>query len=125
MITFTTSGSFNNIEKFLNQMKRQDVMTFLDKYGYIGQLALASSTPVDSSLTATSWYYEVEKKDGKYSIVWRNSHVEDGVPIAILIQYGHATRNGGYVQGRDYINPAIQPLFDRIADDLWERVKRG
>lgn len=125
MITFETSGSFNNIERFLKSMKKQDVESLLSKYGEIGQRALSDATPIDSALTAASWSYEIEKKEGKYSIVWRNSHVEDGIPIAILIQYGHATRNGGYVQGRDYINPAIQPLFDTIANDIWEKVKNG
>lgn len=125
MIKVDVSGSFNNIERFLETMKRGDIFKMLDHYGQMGQEMLAQATPVDSSLTASSWTYEVPKKTGVYEIVWRNTNVESGIPVAILIQYGHATRNGGFVEGRDYINPAIQPLFDKIADDIWERVKRA
>ena len=125
MISFEVSGSFKNTEKFLKTMKSGEIFKELNKYGQIGVEALSRATPVDSSLTAQSWTYEVINKSGKYEIIWKNTNVESGIPVAILIQYGHATRNGGWIEGRDYINPAIQPLFDKIAEDVWERVKRA
>jgi hypothetical protein len=125
MITVKTSGSFDNIDKFINSMKKGDAFNFLNEYGRQGVEALANATPVDSSLTANSWDYEVIRKNGRYSIVWTNSNSESGIPVAILIQYGHATGGGGWVEGRDYINPAIQPLFDKMAQQVWERVKNG
>lgn len=125
MISFEVSGSFKNTEKFLQTMKSGEIFKELNKYGQIGVEALSRATPVDSSLTAQSWTYEVINKSGKYEIIWKNTNVESGIPVAILIQYGHATRNGGWIEGRDYINPAIQPLFDKIAEDVWERVKRA
>lgn len=125
MITIQTSGSFKNIEKFLATMKSEQIFEALDHYGYLGKEALSRTTPVDTSLTANSWEYEVIKKSGKYTITWSNTNVESGIPVAILIQYGHATRDGGWVEGRDYINPAIQPLFDTIANEVWEKVKNA
>ena len=86
--------------------------------------ALSSATPVRTGLTANSWYYEIEHQNGSVSITFNNSNVNKGVPIAIILQYGHGTRNGGWVQGRDYINPAIQPVFDRIAKEAWEEVTK-
>lgn len=106
-------------------MKREDAFNFLDAFGRQGVEALANSTPVDTGLTSNSWEYEIKKSNGKYSIIWSNTNTETGVPVAILIQYGHATKNGGWVEGRDFINPAIRPLFDKIADQVWERVKHG
>ena len=96
----------------------------LDKYGREGVAALASATPVDSGLTASSWYYEIENKNGSATITFYNSNIQSGVPIAIILQYGHGTRNGGWVQGRDYINPAIQPIFDKITDEAWREVTK-
>jgi hypothetical protein len=125
MITVSTSGSFDNIERFLKTMKSGDIFKTLDYYGRLGQDALSQATPIDSSLTAESWRYEVVEKSGLYQIIWRNTNVESGIPVAVLIQYGHATRNGGHVEGRDYINPAIQPLFDNMAEIIWERVRRA
>lgn len=122
MITFTSKGSFRNTENFLNRMSKGNIFASLGSYGQKGVDALANATPHDSGLTAESWTYEVRKKRGLYQILWKNTHVEDGRPIAILLQYGHATRTGGYVQGRDYINPAIQPIFDQIANDVWKVV---
>lgn len=122
MITFKHTGSFKNIEKFLHKASRTNILSILDKYGRQGVTALASATPTDSGLTADSWKYEVRNTKGSYSITWTNTNVVDGVPVAILLQYGHSTKNGGFVQGRDFINPAIQPIFDKIAEELWKEV---
>ena len=124
MVTVSVKGSFKNAEQFLARMKRREQFTALAKYGPMGVTALAAATPRDSSLTANSWTYVIVQKRGYYSIVWSNTHVEDGVPIAILIQYGHATGNGGYVQGRDFINPAIRPIFDQILAEMWRVVTK-
>ena len=125
MITLTASGSFDKVDKFINAMKREEAFAFLNAFGQQGVEALANSTPVDTGLTSNSWDYEIVKNKGRYSIVWTNSNTEPGIPVAILIQYGHATKDGGWVQGRDYINPSVRPLFDKIADQVWERVKNG
>lgn len=124
MIRVTTSGSFKNAEGFLKRMTAREQFVGLEKYGAMGVAALASATPKESSQTANSWRYEIKQKKGSYSITWFNSHIEDGQPIAILLQYGHGTGTGGYVQGRDYINPAIQPIFDKIAADMWRVVTK-
>lgn len=108
--------------KFLEKAKETVKIGDLDKYGREGIAALASATPVDSGLTANSWYYKIEQKKGSVSIGFYNKNIQNGVPIAIILQYGHATRNGGWVQGRDYINPAIQPIFDQIASHAWKEV---
>ena len=99
-------------------------MRVLDKYGQRGVDALRAATPVDSGETASSWTYELDVKFKRYTITWTNTHVVNGVPIAIILQYGHATNNGGFVSGRDYINPTIRPIMDKIADDLWKEVSR-
>ena len=99
-----------------------DFFRNLEKYAREGVTALASATPVDSGTTAASWGYEIQKRHGKVSIYWTNSNINNGVPIAVILQYGHGTNNGGYVQGRDYINPAIRPIFDKIADNAWKEV---
>ena len=126
MIRVTTRGSFRNAEAFLNRMKSRQELRQLEKYGPIGVAALKAATPVDSSLTAESWYYEIVDRPGYYAIHWLNSHVEDpgNIPIAVLLQYGHATRNGGFVEGRDYINPALAPIFEQIAADMWKEVTK-
>ena len=124
MIKATTRGSFHKTEQFLSRMKNRQQFAGLEKYGPIGVKALAAATPVDSSDTANSWYYEIIKRPGYYSIQWLNSNMEDGVSIAAIIQYGHATGNGGYVQGLDYINPAMQPIFQQIAADMWKEVTK-
>ena len=124
MFKITTSGSFKNFESFAKRVMRKEMYHSLERYAIQGMDALANATPVSSGQTAASWSYEI-KIDGKSAtITWLNSHVEGGAPIAVLIQYGHGTRNGGYVQGRDYINPAIRPVFDKMADDVWEEVTR-
>ena len=124
MITFTQTGNFDNTEAYLARLKQEDLSVVLNKYGEMGVNALSNATPIDSGLTAQSWYYTIESRRGYYSIRWHNSNVQSGLPIAVLIQYGHGTRNGGYVQGRDYIMPAIQPIFDQIAEEAWREVTR-
>ena len=123
MIVLTQSGNFNNTERFLKGAKKLDIKRILESYGREGVRALASATPVDSGLTADSWGFQVTISKGSFSIVWTNSNVVKGVPIAIILQYGHGTGTGGYVQGRDYINPAIQPIFQKIADSVWLEVR--
>lgn len=123
MISIKSKGSFKNTDAFLERMKHADIMKALDRYGRDGVYALASATPEDTGLTADSWTYEVYEEHKKvYSIVWKNDNVKAGVPVVILLQYGHGTGTGGYVHGRDFINPAIMPIFDRIANDVWKVV---
>ena len=123
-ITITQTGDFNKTEAYLARLKQEDLSAVLNKYGEMGVNALSNATPIDSGLTAQSWYYTIESRRGYYSIRWHNSNVQSGLPIAVLIQYGHGTRNGGYVQGRDYIMPAIRPIFDQIAAEAWKEVTR-
>lgn len=122
MISFESKGSFDNLEKFLKKMQSTDIFSALDAFGREGADALAKATPQDTGETANSWTYEIVKDSTSYSIIWGNTNIEEGRPIAVLIQYGHGTGSGGYVQGRDYINPALRPVFDRIADKAWKVV---
>lgn len=124
MITFRHEGDFSKLTKFLEKAKEAVHRGDLDKYGREGVAALASATPVDTGLTANSWSYEIVNKKGVIEITFNNSNIQNGVPIAIILQYGHGTRNGGWVQGRDYINPAVRPIFDRIANDMWREVTK-
>lgn len=124
MISFRQKGDFSKLTKYLERAKESAKLGILDKYGREGVAALASATPIDSGLTANSWYYKIENKNGSAKIMFCNSNIQNGVPIAIILQYGHGTRNGGWVQGRDYINPAIQPIFDRIVNDAWKEVTK-
>ena len=124
MITFRHKGNFNKLTVFLEKADRTARLKDLDKYGREGVAALASATPVDTGLTASSWYYEIKRQNGVVSLNFCNSNVNNGIPIAIILQYGHGTRNGGWVEGRDYINPAIQPIFDKIADEAWKEVTK-
>lgn len=124
MIAFRHKGDFSKATRFLERMKETVRLGNLDKFGREGVAALASATPVESGETANSWYYEISHEKGSSSIYFCNSHVNKGVSIAIILQYGHGTGTGGFVQGRDYINPAIQPVFDRIADEAWKEVTR-
>ena len=124
MISFRQKGDFSNLSSYLERVKEKAKLGDLDKYGRAGVAALASATPVDSGQTANSWYYEIERQNGSVSIVFNNSNVNKGVPIAIILQYGHGTGTGGWVQGRDYINPAIQPIFDEIANNAWKEVTK-
>ena len=122
MVRITHKGNFNNTERFLKGATKIKYRRILEKYAKEGVKALASATPVDSGITSNCWDYELKVGQGFYSISWTNSNVVDGVPIAIILQYGHGTGTGGYVQGRDYINPAIQPIFDKISESLWREV---
>lgn len=124
MISFRHKGDFSKLTRFLEKAKETIRLGDLNKYGREGVAALASATPVDSGLTANSWYYEITNKNGSATITFKNSNIQNGVPIAVILQYGHGTRNGGWVQGRDYINPAIQPIFDKIANDAWREVTK-
>ena len=122
MIVVKHKGDFRKTENFLRRITKTDFRSILQKYGQEGVAALAAATPVDSGLTASSWGYEITMSEGRYVIAWTNSNINDGVPIAIILQYGHGTRNGGWVEGRDYINPAIQPIFDKIVAEAWREV---
>ena len=124
MISFRQKGDFSKLTRFLEKSKEAVRLGDLDKYGREGVAALASATPVDSGLTANSWYYKIENKNGSAKISFYNSNIQNGVPIAVIIQYGHGTKNGGWVQGVDYINPAIQPIFIKIADSAWKEVTK-
>ena len=124
MITMRHKGDFQKFTRYLIQLDKTIKFKDLDKYGKEGVAALASATPVDTGLTARSWYYEIERTKTSATITFKNSNVQNGVPIAILLQYGHGTGTGGWVQGRDYINPAIQPVFNKIANDAWEEVTK-
>ena len=125
MITFRQQGDFSKLTRYLERVKGAVNLSLLDKYGREGVAALASATPVESGLTASSWYYEVSYGKSGAKITFNNSHVNQGVPIAIILQYGHGTGTGGWVEGRDYINPAIQPIFDKIVDEAWREVTRS
>ena len=124
MISIRHKGDYGKLTRYLEKAKASARLSILDKYGKTGVDALSSATPVDTGLTARSWYYKVEHKNGSAIISFCNSNVQNGVPIAIILQYGHGTRNGGWVQGRDYINPAIQPIFDEIVNDAWKEVTK-
>lgn len=124
MITFRQKGDFAKLTRYLQRVKGAVKLSDLDKYGREGVAALASATPVDTGKTASSWNYKIEHKDGLIAITFNNTNINKGVPIAIILQYGHGTRNGGWVEGRDYINPAIQPIFDKITENAWREVTR-
>lgn len=125
MIRFRHKGDFSKMTQFLERAKEAVHLGDLDRFGRAGVAALASATPVDSGETATSWYYEITNKNNTITISFHNSNIQNGVPIAIILQYGHGTGTGGWVQGRDYINPAIQPIFDQIANYAWKEVTRS
>lgn len=122
MISFKHRGDFKRTEKFFNTVKGAGYLNKLAKYGQMGVDALAAATPVDSGLTAASWTYEITSDDNSTTISWINTNVNKYVNIAIILQYGHGTGTGGYVQGRDYINPAMRPIFDQIAKEAWKEV---
>ena len=121
-VKFEVSGGFTKTERFLNRMKRREYLNVLDEFGRDGVQALRNATPVDSGATAEAWNYEIKRTRDYTEIIWTNSNINDGVPIAVILQYGHGTGTGGYVQGRDYINPAIRPIFDKIAEKAWKVV---
>lgn len=125
MVKAETKHKTAHLEKILKSAKLGKYKSVLDKYGAIGVRALAEATPVRSGKTASSWYYKIKKTSGGSQIVWSNSNINEGVNIAVIIQYGHGTRNGGYVQGIDYINPSLRPVFKQIARDVWEAASNG
>ena len=124
MITFRHKGDFTKTQRYLERAKGAVRLGILDKYGREGVNALASATPVESGKTAGSWSYEVSHDSRGATLTFSNSHINQGVPIAIILQYGHGTGTGGWVQGRDYINPAIQPVFDKLANEAWKEVTK-
>lgn len=125
MISFEFNGGFDSTLRYLRKVASGELERVLEKYGDKGVDALYSATPKESGKTASSWSYEIEVGSGKSVITWTNSNVNKGVNIAVILQYGHGTATGGYVQGRDYINPALQPIFDQIAEELWKEATRG
>lgn len=121
-VRFKNSGDFEKTSKFLKGLQEKRFLKKLDVWGRQGVEALSSATPVDTGLTAASWDYEIHHSKGSVELVWTNSNTNKGVSIALLLQYGHGTGSGGYVQGRDYINPAMRPIFDKIAEEAWKEV---
>lgn len=124
MISFRHKGDFSKLTNYLEKAKNIAKIGDLDKYGREGVAALASATPLDTGLTANSWYYKITHNKGSTTISFHNSNIQNGVHIAIVLQYGHGTNNGGWVEGRDYINPAIQPIFDEITNNAWKEVTK-
>ena len=124
MISFRHKGDFSKLTRFLERAKEVVRLGCLDKYGREGVAALASATPVDTGLTADSWYYKITNDGQSAKVTFYNSNIQNGVPIALILQYGHGTRNGGWVQGRDYINPVVQPIFDKLANEAWREVTK-
>lgn len=122
MLRYRVKGDWKKTENFLDRIRGKEHYKNLNAYAQKGVDALMANTPVDSGLTASSWSYEIENSHGNVSIVWLNSNINEGVNIAIILQCGHGTGTGGYVAGRDYINPALQPVFDEIADAVWKEV---
>lgn len=121
-ISFTSSGDFKRSRNWLTRLSKADIFRSLDKYGRQGVNALSRATPSESGLAAASWGYEIKRSRTSWSIYWTNTNIENGFPVVIGLQYGHGTGTGGWVQGRDFINPAIQPVMDRIAEDVWKAV---
>lgn len=122
MVTFKHRGNFNKTEKFMNIVKGRSYLNKLDKYGQEGVDALKAATPVDTGKTAASWTYEIERTSDRTTIYWLNTNSNNGVNIAVILQYGHGTGTGGYVRGIDYINPAMRPVFNKIAEEAWKEV---
>lgn len=122
MISFKVTGSTKHIESFLATVSKLDILGVMRSAGAKGVAALSAHTPVRTGLTAYSWRYEVSAKNGVYRLTWFNDDVENGFPVAIMLQYGYGTGTGGYVHGRDYINPVVEPIFDQIANDVWKAV---
>lgn len=124
MISFRQKGDFSKLDRYFEKLKEAAKISVLDKYGRAGVAALASATPTKTGRTAASWSYEIKHQNENTSIEFLNSNINQGVPIAIILQYGHGTGTGGWVEGRDYINPAIQPIFDQLADEAWREVTK-
>lgn len=123
-ITLKIKGNFTKLDNWFEKKLETVKLSSLDKYGREGVEALKNYTPKDTGKTSESWYYNIERKDGIITLSFNNSNFNDGVPIAIILQYGHGTRNGGFVQGVDYINPALSPVFEKILNDMWEEVRK-
>lgn len=124
MIGIRQKGNFSKTEKLLKKTLGRDYLDVLDKYGRQGVVSLSAATPVDTGLTASSWNYKIIQNNSAISIVWENTNIQKYVNVAIILQYGHATRNGGYVEGIDYINPALKPIFQKMADAAWKEVTK-
>lgn len=124
ILTYETYGDFSAVQDLLERGKEFFNAGILNEYGKKGVEALKAATPRDTGLTAESWYYEIQRGEGLIRLSFNNSNTNQGIPIAILIQYGHATRNGGFVEGIDYINPALRPVFDELAEKLWKEVSK-
>lgn len=123
MISFSSSSHFEKTSRRLQKLSKLRISAQLDEAGKKGLAALSDATPKDTAQTSAQWGYKVLKKKNTWQVIWTNSNVVDGVPVVILLQYGHATRDGGYIQGRDFINPAIKPIFDQIKNDVWRAVR--
>lgn len=124
MVTIKCVPKFKKTDSYLERLKEVFRSGLLDKYGKMGVEALSNATPKNSGTTAESWTYEIVRKDHTVTINWCNTNINDGVPVAVILQYGHATRNGGFVKGTDYINPAMAPIFEKIAEEAWKEVKK-
>lgn len=122
MVSITTTGSFRNTENFLKHVRKLNITGILESCGQEGVNALSRATPVETGIAAHSWSFEVKDSGGVYELAWTNTDVENGFPVVIMLQYGHGTGTGGWVAGRDFINPAIRPIFDQIADKVWKAV---
>ena len=125
MLTVDSSGSYEKTEKFLKSAASGDIFSKLDRWGRVGVDALSRATPVDTGLAASSWGYRIESTRDSYAIHWFNDDVEGGANVALLIQYDHGTGTGGFVPGRDYINPAMKPIFDKMEEEVLKEVSRG
>lgn len=125
MIKITQKGNFNNTEKFLKSAKELRIIQILNEYGKKGVDSLSLNTPINTGETASLWNYEIHVSKDTYKLIWTNDSMNDGIPIVILLQYGHATKNGGYIEGTDFINPAIKPIFDEITNELWREVTKA
>lgn len=121
-VSFNHRGSFKNLESFLKAVEKLDIRALCEIYARDGVAALSAATPRDTGLASSSWGYEIQTDSDRVTITWTNDNHEDGFPVAIMLQYGYLTGTGGYVQGEDYINPAIRPIFDRISDEVWKAV---
>lgn len=124
MFKAKSSGSFKNTDAFLEKMKNQEWKRILKKHAVAGMDALSNASPEDTGLMASSWDYKIQERPGEVTISWYNNNIENGQVVAVLVQYGHGTRSGSYVQGRDFINPAMRPIFDKILDDVWNEVNK-
>jgi len=124
LIKVKHKGNFNNAERFFNRVLKKEYLNILEKYGQLGVTALSQATPSESGKTADSWDFGIEESKGMVTLYWTNSNENKGVNIAVLLIYGHGLQNGGYVQGIDFVNPAMRPIFEKIADESWKEVTR-